>query len=528
MSTNMFGYAAGASFQNPHVWAFNKAQMYAGAPSAQVVDFDGAAGRLHAPPGERAAADGHAAAGHARVLRLDRAVPERADRLQVPRRLGQDLDVDVHRARRPDSRRPAGRPRPRRTRRPRPTPPTCSRSGRWRRPSTRTSAAPSRCGCRTPCIAARRHASAARPRSATPRRAGTRSTSPAAPSRPTTSRPRPGTRTARTRSSASCRALAVDRVGDMAIGYTTSNATTNPPINYAGRLASDPVNTFSQGEQTLIDGTGSQSGNCGPSTCVRWGDYSAMALDPNGCTFWETDEYYATTGLNHQTRIGSFHFPGCTTVGNGTLSGTVTDGTNPISGATVALGSRTTTTNGSGVYSFTVPAGTYPTESAAKAGFGPASATTPRRARRRHADAELHAQRRGPERLLHGQLAEHVPARRPERVRPRSRARATSSSGERPGQPAEHDGHEQRLRRQHDVVGRADVHPVGHRPADRRSTSTSSAPAAPARRRTSRCRSARPRPPQCRPAPTSPPRRSPASTAARAASSRRTSPARRR
>ena len=66
-----------------------------------------------------------------------------------------------------------------------------------------------------------------------------------------------------------------------------------------------------------------------PSACIRWGDYSAMALDPNGCTFWFTSEYYATTGLNHQTRIGSFHFPGCTPVGNGTLSGTVTDRQRP-------------------------------------------------------------------------------------------------------------------------------------------------------------------------------------------------------
>ena len=57
-----------------------------------------------------------------------------------------------------------------------------------------------------------------------------------------------------------------------------------------------------------------------------------MALDPNGCEFWVTGEYYATNGLNDQTRIGSFHFPGCTTVGNGTLSGTVTDGANPIAG----------------------------------------------------------------------------------------------------------------------------------------------------------------------------------------------------
>lgn len=46
--------------------------------------------------------------------------------------------------------------------------------------------------------------------------------------------------------------LAVDRVGDLAMGYTRSNSTTNPEIAYAGRLAGDPINTFSQGEQTLI------------------------------------------------------------------------------------------------------------------------------------------------------------------------------------------------------------------------------------------------------------------------------------
>jgi hypothetical protein len=171
-------------------------------------------------------------------------------------------------------------------------------------------------------------------------------------------------------------ALAVDRAGDLAVTYTKSNSTTNPQIKYAGRLASDPLNTFGQAEQTLIDGTGAQSGNCGGAACVRWGDYSGMSLDPNGCEFWMAGEYFATTGLNDLTRIGSFHYPGCTTVGNGTLSGTVTAGGNPVSGATVSLGNRTTTTNGSGSYSFTVPAGTYATETAAKAGFDTASTAT--------------------------------------------------------------------------------------------------------------------------------------------------------
>src|SRR5437868_3658932 len=149
--------------------------------------------------------------------------------------------------------------------------------------------------------------------------------------------------------------LAVDRTGDMALGYSTSSSTTKPAIMYAGRLATDPVNTLSQSEQLLIQGAGTQTGNCGGSPCTRWGDYSAMSLDPDGCTFWYTNEYYGADGLNDLTRIGAFAFPQCTPVGSGgTVSGTVTDGaSNPISGATVALGSRTTTTNAGGGYSFT-------------------------------------------------------------------------------------------------------------------------------------------------------------------------------
>jgi hypothetical protein len=169
--------------------------------------------------------------------------------------------------------------------------------------------------------------------------------------------------------------LAVDHIGDMAMTYTESNATTDPKVMYDGRLAGDAANTL-QTESTLIAGTGAQSGNCGTSACVRWGDYAGMELDPNGCEFWMTGEYYITTGLNDQTRIGSFHYPGCTPLGNGTLSGTVTDGTNPISGATITLGSRMTTTNGSGAYSFTVPAGTYSSLLADQPGYIEGSASS--------------------------------------------------------------------------------------------------------------------------------------------------------
>jgi hypothetical protein len=152
--------------------------------------------------------------------------------------------------------------------------------------------------------------------------------------------------------------LAVDRAGNMAVGYSVSSATLFPAIRYAGRLSTDPVNTLAQTETSMIEGTGSQN------TSTRWGDYSAMTLDPDGCTFWYTTEYYITTGGNWQTRIGKFKYPQCTPLGGGgTVQGTVTaTGTgDPVVGATVSLGSRVMLTDANGFYQFTnIPAGTYP------------------------------------------------------------------------------------------------------------------------------------------------------------------------
>ena len=101
---------------------------------------------------------------------------------------------------------------------------------------------------------------------------------------------------------------AMDAQGNLALGFSASSSGINPQIRYAGRLAGDPLNTLSQGEAHLFDGTGSQTG-----TSSRWGDYSAMSVDPvDDCTFWYTQEYYATTSsFNWRTRVGNFRFPGC-------------------------------------------------------------------------------------------------------------------------------------------------------------------------------------------------------------------------
>lgn len=171
--------------------------------------------------------------------------------------------------------------------------------------------------------------------------------------------------------------LAVDRAGDLALGYSTSSSTTKPAIKYAGRLTGDPLNTLGQTEQVLIQGAGTQDNSlCGGAACPRWGDYSSMTLDPDGCTFWYTNEYYAVDGWLFQTRIGSFAYPSCTKVGNGGVRGTVTGaaGGAPIASAAIAMGTRTTTTDATGKYSFpNVPAGTYPRITANAAGYNHAT-----------------------------------------------------------------------------------------------------------------------------------------------------------
>ena len=100
--------------------------------------------------------------------------------------------------------------------------------------------------------------------------------------------------------------IAVDQNGNMAIGYSTSSATQEPSIRYAGRLAGDPLNNLGQGEAIMTVGGGHQTHSSG-----RWGDYSMTTIDPvDNLTFWHTNEYYpATSSASWFTRVGKFQFP---------------------------------------------------------------------------------------------------------------------------------------------------------------------------------------------------------------------------
>ena len=152
---------------------------------------------------------------------------------------------------------------------------------------------------------------------------------------------------------------AMDRSGNLAVGYSVSSTNTFPSIRYAGRLATDPPGGLFQGEATLQAGNGSQTD---PSS--RWGDYSMLAVDPaDDCTFWYTTEYYAASSAQDwQTRIGKFQFAGCSPSPKGTLQGTVTDATtsSPLSNAIVRTADGfLRTTSGSGTYSMPLPTNTY-------------------------------------------------------------------------------------------------------------------------------------------------------------------------
>jgi hypothetical protein len=101
--------------------------------------------------------------------------------------------------------------------------------------------------------------------------------------------------------------IAMDKVGNIALGYSVSSATMHPSISYTGRAPTDSPGTM-QGENLILTGAGSQT-----SGLTRWGDYSAMTIDPgDDCTFYYTTEYLKASGsFNWSTRIASFKFPSC-------------------------------------------------------------------------------------------------------------------------------------------------------------------------------------------------------------------------
>lgn len=102
--------------------------------------------------------------------------------------------------------------------------------------------------------------------------------------------------------------VAMDGGGNIALGYSVSGSNGYPSIRYTSRTVQDPPGEMSGGEVECFAGTGAQR-----ASSNRWGDYSAMSVDPaDDCTFWYTQEYYQSTGsFDFKTRVCAFTLPGC-------------------------------------------------------------------------------------------------------------------------------------------------------------------------------------------------------------------------
>ena len=103
--------------------------------------------------------------------------------------------------------------------------------------------------------------------------------------------------------------IAMNSLGDIALGFSASNGTnpsTFPSSFYTARHAADPPGQMTLGEGSIITGTGSQTGS------PRWGDYTAMDIDPtDDQTFWFINQYVPTTSsIGWRLRIGAFNLAG--------------------------------------------------------------------------------------------------------------------------------------------------------------------------------------------------------------------------
>jgi hypothetical protein len=138
--------------------------------------------------------------------------------------------------------------------------------------------------------------------------------------------------------------LAMDQLGDIAMGYSAVGTSLFPSIAFASRKATDPLNSLSA-ETSVKNGSGPVIGT------VFWVDYTQLTLDPtDDCTFWYVNGYQPAnpSGTGNplwRTRIASFRSPGCP------LAASILAYTGPVEGAdkTAVTLSASLTAQGSGL-----------------------------------------------------------------------------------------------------------------------------------------------------------------------------------
>jgi hypothetical protein len=100
--------------------------------------------------------------------------------------------------------------------------------------------------------------------------------------------------------------MAMDRRGNIGIGYSFGGDPHFPGQRFAARMANDPKGQLTFHESVLAEGQASQTAS------LRWEDYTNITIDPSDdCTFWFVGNYLKRGAASSTTRIGSFVIPGC-------------------------------------------------------------------------------------------------------------------------------------------------------------------------------------------------------------------------
>ena len=100
---------------------------------------------------------------------------------------------------------------------------------------------------------------------------------------------------------------AIDKFGNIGIGYSFGGTPHFAGQRFAGRIPGDPLGILGLRETVLVEGEAAQT------TTLRWEDYTQTAVDPSDdCTIWYVGDYLKQDATAYSTRIGAFRFPACT------------------------------------------------------------------------------------------------------------------------------------------------------------------------------------------------------------------------
>ena len=98
---------------------------------------------------------------------------------------------------------------------------------------------------------------------------------------------------------------AIDRFGNIGIGYSFGGTPNFAGQRFAARRANDPLGKLTLRETVLVEGEAVQN-------AMRWEDYTQTAIDPSDdCTIWYVGDYIKKGETNYSSRIGAFRLPGC-------------------------------------------------------------------------------------------------------------------------------------------------------------------------------------------------------------------------